>query len=56
MKPAVSRDLAAIRVQIESFLTSAREPALLEPGEELLPLTAENYSLEIRGSRLTLQA
>ena len=56
MKSAVTRDLAAIRAQIESFLTSAREPALLEPGEELLPLTAENYSLEIRGSRLTLQA
>jgi len=56
MKSAVTLDLAAIRAQIESFLTSAREPALLEPGEELLPLTAENYSLEIRGSRLTLQA
>jgi len=56
MKTAVIRDLAQIRAQIEDFLKSARDPALLEPGEELLPLTAENYSLEMRGSRLTFQA
>src|ERR1022692_3615854 len=56
MKPAVIRDLSQIRAQIESFLKTAREPALLEPGEELLPLTAGSYSLEMRGSRLTLQA
>src|ERR1039458_5809627 len=56
MKTAVTRDLAQIRVQIEEFLKNAREPALLEPGEELLPLSGENYSLEMRGSRLTLQA
>src|ERR1039457_3557604 len=56
MKTAVIRDLAQIRAQIEEFLKSAREPALLEPGEELLPLTAENYALEMRGSRLPLQA
>src|ERR1022692_3474833 len=56
MKTAVTRDLAQMRARIEDFLKSAREPALLEPGEELLPLDAENYSLEMRGSRLTLQA
>src|ERR1035437_4737864 len=56
MKTAVTRDLAEIRAQIENFLKSAREPALLEPGEDLLPLIGENYSLEMRGSRLTLQA
>src|ERR1035437_9869712 len=56
MKTAVTRDLAEIRAQIENILKSAREPALLEPGEELLPLSGENYSLEMRGSRLTLQA
>src|SRR5664279_1836241 len=56
MKTALTRDLAQIRAQIENFLKSAREPALLEPGEELLPLNAANYSLEMRGSRLTLQA
>src|SRR5664279_6056691 len=56
MKIAVTRDLAQIRAHIEDFLKGAREPALLEPGEELLPLNADNYSLEMRGSRLTLQA
>src|SRR5260370_32673079 len=56
MKTAVTRDLAQIRAHIEDFLKSARQPALLEPGEELLSLTAENYALEMRGSRLTLQA
>src|ERR1035438_977792 len=56
MKTAVTRDLSQIRAQIENFLKSAREPALLEPGEELFLLHAENYSLEMRGSRLTLQA
>ena len=56
MKTAVTRDLAEIRAQIEDFLKNAREPALLEPGEDLLPLIGENYALEMRGSRLTLQA
>ncbi len=44
------------RAAIERFLAQARRPALLEPGEELLLLTPENYALELRGPRLTLQA
>lgn len=56
MKTAVTRDLAEIRTHVEEFLKGAREPALLEPGEELMPLIGENYALEMRGSRLTLQA
>jgi hypothetical protein len=44
------------RAVIEAFLKNCREPALLEPGEALLPITAGNFSLELRGSRLTLQA
>ncbi len=44
------------RAVIESFLKQARQPALLEPGDELLPLTGDNFSLEARGSRLILQA
>ena len=50
------RPAAELRSAIEDFLLSAREPALLEPGEQLLPLTAESYSLEMRGARLTLTA
>ncbi|MEO8370668.1 MAG: hypothetical protein ABI806_15905 [Candidatus Solibacter sp.] len=56
MKSVVTRDPGQIRSQVESFLQSAREPALLEPGEELLPLVAGSYALETHGSRLTLQA
>ena len=56
MRTPAAQDIASIRSSIEEFLRTAREPALLEPGEELLPLCGDNYSLEIRGSRLTLQA
>src|SRR5947209_1393510 len=44
------------RAAIEAFLAQCRQPALMEPGEELLPLTGGNFALEIRGSRLTLEA
>ena len=44
------------RAAIEAFLAGARQPALLEPGEELLPLSDGNFALELRGARLTLQA
>jgi hypothetical protein len=40
---------------IERFLKSSRRPALLEPGEPLLALEADNYTLQLRSSRLTLQ-
>jgi hypothetical protein len=47
---------ADAQAAIERFLQSARRPALLEPGEPLLPLAADNYTLQLRSSRLTLQA
>jgi hypothetical protein len=50
------RSAAELRATIEGFLKNCREPALLEPGEEMLPLTGENCVLEVRGSRLTIQA
>jgi hypothetical protein len=50
------RNAEEMRAQIEEFLKNARQPALLEPGEELIPLTADNLALELRGERLTLQA
>ncbi|MGA2735948.1 MAG: hypothetical protein ABSG65_00695 [Bryobacteraceae bacterium] len=40
---------------IERFLASSRRPALLEPGEPLLALGADNFTLQLRSSRLTLQ-
>ena len=44
------------RLAIEDFLRNARQPALLEPGEELLEIAADNFLLELRGGRLTVQA
>src|SRR4051794_6155905 len=49
--PSAEENLAAI----EAFLKSCRQPALLEPGEELIQLT-DNFAFDIRGLRLTLQA
>jgi hypothetical protein len=45
-----------IRAAIAAFIKSAKQPALLEPGEELLPITEDNFALDLRGGRLTLQA
>jgi hypothetical protein len=45
-----------LRARIAAFLEKSREPALLEPGEELLPLGDSNFALDLRGHRLTLQA
>jgi hypothetical protein len=49
------RSAEETREVIEAFLKSAKQPAVLEPGEELLELAGDNFALEIRGSRLTLQ-
>ena len=45
-----------LRAAIESFLNSCRQPALLEPGEDVLPLTDGNFSIDVRGPRLILEA
>jgi hypothetical protein len=50
------RSAPEIRAAIEGFLANCGQPALLEPGEELLPLEGDNFSLEFRGSRLTIEA
>jgi hypothetical protein len=52
----IGRNPDEIRVLIEDFLQTCKEPALLEPGEELFPLPPENFSLEVRGPRVTIQA
>src|SRR3954462_2842819 len=49
--PSAEENLAAI----EAFLKSCRQPALLEPGEEIIPLT-DNYAVDVRGERLTILA
>jgi hypothetical protein len=39
---------------IQKFLSSAARPALMEPGEDPLFLTPHNFSLDVKGSLLTL--
>jgi len=56
VRRAPTRSAEEIRAEIEAFLQSAREPALLEPGEALLALASDNFALDLRGERLTLQA
>jgi hypothetical protein len=53
---AAGRSAEETRTEIEAFLNNSRQPALLEPGEELIALTKDNFALDIRGDRLTLQA
>jgi hypothetical protein len=54
-KPAAASP-EEIRAAIDAFLGAARQPALLEPGEDLLALEGDNFALELRAGRLTLQA
>jgi hypothetical protein len=51
-----AQDAGEIRAAIEAFVRNARQPALYEAGENLFPLAADNFALEMRGSRLTLEA
>jgi hypothetical protein len=55
LQRSAGRSAEEIRSVIEAFLSQCKEPALLEPGEELLPVTADTLALDVRGSRLTLQ-
>jgi hypothetical protein len=48
------RSAEEIRSAIEGFLKKCKQPALLEPGEELFALTAENLTLDVRGSRFRI--
>jgi hypothetical protein len=45
-----------LRQTIEDFLRASLQPALSEPGEETLALSADNFAIETRGASLSLQA
>jgi hypothetical protein len=45
-----------LRVLIETFVSGAAQPAMLDPGEEPLPLVAEQWDLSEWNGRLVLQA
>lgn len=53
---APGRSAEEVQAAIERFLKASRKPAMLEPGEELLPLAAGSFLVESRNSRLTIQA
>ncbi len=54
--PAAARDLAGMQAVIERFLKACRNPHLLEPGEELLPLKEGSYSIDRTEARLRIEA
>ncbi|MEK7409624.1 MAG: hypothetical protein AAB225_31540 [Acidobacteriota bacterium] len=47
---------AEAEAAINRFLSASRQPALLEPGEEPLPLQPDTHALEWRAGRLMMQA
>lgn len=50
------RSARELQAAVESFLEVSSQPALLEPGEQMMAITGRNFALESRASRLTLQA
>jgi hypothetical protein len=50
------RSAEELLAAVERFLKASQKPALLEPGEEMIPLTGGNFAIEASNSRLTLQA
>jgi hypothetical protein len=50
------RSAEQIRSSLAGSVANCRQPAMLEPGEELLALETGNFVLAFRGSRLTIEA
>jgi predicted HTH domain antitoxin len=46
---------AEARLSIQRFLATSRNPVFIEPGEEPVALTADNYTLEWRSGYLTFE-
>src|SRR5882672_683091 len=53
---APGRGAEELQAAVERFLKASQKPALLEPGEQMMPLTGGNFAMETRNARLTLQA
>jgi hypothetical protein len=45
-----------VRSAVDHFFAASREPVLVEPGQETLALGSDNWILEFRSGRLTLEA
>jgi hypothetical protein len=48
-------DPQSAHAAIERFLASARQPVLLEPGDDPIPVTSTNFSLAARGNIVTIE-
>jgi len=53
---APGRSADELQAAVERFLKASTKPALLEPGEPIIPITGTNLLLEVRNARLTVQA
>ena len=53
---APGRSADELQAAVERFLKASRKPALLEPGEPIIPITGTNFLLEVRNARFTVQA
>jgi hypothetical protein len=49
------KDPHEARLAIESFLKASRQPVLMEPGEDPLPIVPERFALESRGGAVRLE-
>ena len=47
--------MESVRRAIEAFVSSSLEPAVLEPGEPFIPIIKDQFAIEQRGQRLTMQ-
>jgi hypothetical protein len=47
--------MESLRRVIETFVSTALEPAVLEPGEPFIPILKDHYAIEQRGERLIIQ-
>jgi len=53
---APGRSADELQAAVERFLKASRKPALLEPGEPVIPITGTNFLLQVSSARFTVQA
>jgi hypothetical protein len=53
---APGRSAEELQAAVERFLKASRKPALLEPGEDIIPIAGGNCIVELNDTRLTIQA
>jgi hypothetical protein len=51
-----TQEALALETALTRFIAGCRSPALLEPGDEELPLSGDNHVISRQGARVFLQA